>query len=312
MRAIATLSRVVWALRQRWRQRGEEGLTLVELMVAVVTLLTLFMMTVPIVDTLFSTVARVNNTYINVNQLLPISTNLQRFIRSAVEPGPITNGVPDPAFVTGGISPTSATFYTNIGDPNGPARIVASCASSQPSSGLCDAGGVFTVTEATANAGTCPPSGPGCTWGAPRTLITVDGVSNAIDNQPLFEYTLLVEDATSTSTTYTTPLVGNATINGTTYACLPSMPNTLLTPYLPSVASCLYGADTNTFASCTSTPSSSSDPLADCPAAEIYAVTIDLQVNGVSSGRTAGGQSEDDTTVYLLSPTSSEYQPMVG
>ncbi len=294
------------------RRRDEEGVTLVELLVALMTLLVLFAMTVPIVDVLFSTVARVNNTYINVNQLLPVSTNLQRFVRSAVEPGPAVNGVPDPPFVTGAISPTSLTFYTNIGDPNGPAKIVASCTSANPSSGLCDAGGTFTVTEAAASATTCPPSGSGCTWGAPRTLITVDGVSNANDNQPLLEYTLLVEDATSTSTTYTTPLVGNSTINGNTYSCLPATPNTPSNPYSSSVASCLYGADNSTFAGCTSTPSSSTDPKADCPPDEIYAVTIDLQVNGVSTGRTAGGQSEDDSTVYLLSPISSEYQAMVG
>ncbi len=97
-------------------------------------------MTVPIVDTLFSTIARVNNTYINVNQLLPVSTNLQRFLRSAVEPGPTSNGVPVPAFVTGSISPTSVTFYTNIGNTNGPAKIVASCASSTPSTGAVQLG----------------------------------------------------------------------------------------------------------------------------------------------------------------------------
>ena len=81
--------------------RDEAGVTLVELAVATATLMILFAMTIPIVDTLFSTVARVNNTYINVNQLLPVSTNLQRFMRSAVEPGPTTSGVPVPAFVTG-------------------------------------------------------------------------------------------------------------------------------------------------------------------------------------------------------------------
>jgi hypothetical protein len=41
-------------------------------------------------------------------------------------------------------------------------------------------------------------------------------------------------------------------------------------------------------------------------------LTIDLQVNGVSTGRTAGGQSEDSSTVYVLSLVSSEYQTSVG
>ncbi len=270
---------------------GESGVTLVELSIALVTLLVLFAMTVPIVDTVFATVARVNNTYTNVNQLLPVSTNLQRFVRSAVEPGPSTNGVPDPPYVTGATSPTSMTFYTNVGDPNGPAEIVASCQSANPSTGLCDAGGTFTVTEAHANAGTCPPAGSGCTWGAARTLITVNGVSNANDNAPLFVYTLIVNSTSSSgTTTTTTPEVGSG--------C--------------SSPSCFYSDDASAFASCTSTPTSSSDPLANCKSDEIYAVTIDLQVNGVSTGRTAGGQSEDDSTVYRLSPDSANYQPMVG
>jgi hypothetical protein len=75
---------------------------------------------------------------------------------------------------------------------------------------------------------------------------------------------------------------------------------------------CYYTNDSSTFATCTSTNSTTGNVLANCPAAEIYAITIDLQVNGVSTGRTAGGQSEDDSTVYLLSPESDNYQPMVG
>ena len=284
--------------------RDEAGLTLVELSVATATLLILFAMTVPIVDTLFSTIARVNNTYTNVNQLLPVSTNLQRFLRSAVSPGPMSNGVPVPAFVTGSISPTSVTFYTNIGNTNGPAKIVASCASSAPSTGLCNSGGTFTVTEETPSSGSCPPAGAACSFGSPRTLITVNGVSSATDNQPLFEYTLLLITSTGSGTAYATSQVGSS--------CIPSSPNTPSTPYSSSVASCLYTNDQSTIASCTSTGSTTGNVLANCPGAEVYEIAIDLQVNGVSTGRTAGGQSEDSSTVYLLSPVSSEYQPMVG
>jgi hypothetical protein len=284
--------------------RDETGLTLVEISVATATLLVLFAMTVPIVDTLFATIARVNNTYTNVNQLLPVSTNLQRFIRSAVAPGPTSGGVPVPAFVTGSISPTSVTFYTNIGDPNGPAEIVASCTSSTPSTGLCNAGGTFTVTEARAVSGSCPPTGSGCTWGALHSLITVNGVSNATDNQPLFEYTLLLTTAAISGTTYATSEVGSS--------CAPSTPNTPSTPYASTVASCYYSNDASTFQTCTSTGSTTGNVLANCPGAEVYGVTIDLQVNGVSTGRTAGGQSEDSSTVYVLSLVSSQYQPSVG
>jgi hypothetical protein len=292
MRAFCLRHRRVKALNS-----DESGFTLVELGIATATLLILFGMTVPIIDTVFQTIARVNNTYTNVNQLLPVSTNLQRLIRSAVEPGPTTNGVPDPAFVTGAITPTSMTFYSNVGDANGPAKIVASCQSTTPSSGLCNSGGIFTVTEAHANANTCPPTGTGCTWGTARTLITVNGVSNASDNAPLFLYTLLVTTASSSGTTSTTSEVGSS---------CPSQ-------YSGSaVLSCYYNDDTSAFNTCTSAQGTSGNVLASCENAEIYALTIDLQVNGVSTGRTAGQQSEDDSTVYLLSPESSDYEPMVG
>ena len=277
-----------------WSGRDETGLTLVEISIATATLLILFAMTVPIIDTLFSTLARVNNTYVNVNQLLPVSTNLQRFLRSAVEPGPTSSsGVPVPAFVSGSILPTSVTFYTNVGNANGPAEITASCTSSTPSSGLCNAGGVFTVTEALPTSGSCPGTGTGsaCTYGIAHQLITVDGVSNANDSAPLFMYTLLENTATSSGVTSTTSEVGSG--------CSPA-------------PGCYYTNDSSTFATCTSTNSTTGNVLANCPAAEIYAITIDLQVNGVSTGRTAGGQSEDDSTVYLLSPESDNYQPMVG
>lgn len=284
---------------ERQRSRGEEGVTLVELGIVTLTLLILFAMTVPIVDTLFSTIARVNNTYINVNQLLPVSTNLQRFVRSAVDPGPTVNGVPVPAFVTGSLLPTSMTFTTNIGDANGPAKIVASCTATNPASGICDPGATFTVTEARANAGTCPPVGTACTWGAPKALITVNGLANANDNAPLFIYTLLFNVASSSGTTSSTSQVGSSC--STTYSTGSA-----------ALAACYYTNDNSTFASCTSTGSTTGNVLANCPSAEVYAITIDLQVNSVTSGKNAAGQSEINSTVYLLSPTSSNYQDFVG
>ena len=286
-------------LAARRRERDESGVTLVELAIVTLTLLILFAMTVPIVDTLFSTIARVNNTYINVNQLLPVSTNLQRFIRSAVEPGPTSSGVPVPAFVTGALTPTSMTFYTNVGDPNGPAKIVASCTASAPTTGVCDSNATFTVTEAKANSSTCPPTGTTCTWGTAKTLISVTGVDNANDNAPLFIYTLLLVTASSSTTTYSTSAVGN------------SCPGSYSSGSA-ALAACYYTNDNTTFASCTSTGSTTGNVLANCPSAEVYAVTIDLQVNSVTSGKNAAGQEEDNTTVYLLSPASDGYQASVG
>jgi hypothetical protein len=286
-------------LAARLRGRDDAGVTLVELAIVMLTLLILFAMTVPIVDTLFSTIARVNNTYINVNQLLPVSTNLQRFIRSAVEPGPSASGVPVPAFVTGALTPTSMTFYTNVGDANGPSKIVASCTASTPSTGVCNSGATFTVTQAKANSGTCPPTGSACTWGTAKTLISVTGVDNANDNAPLFLYTLLLTNSSSSGITYTTSQVGS------------TCPSTYATGSA-GLASCYYTNDNSTFSACTSTGSTSGNALANCPPAETYAVSVDLQVNSVTSGKNAAGQAEDNSTVYLLSPVSDNYQTSVG
>ncbi|MHB1584706.1 MAG: PulJ/GspJ family protein [Acidimicrobiales bacterium] len=167
----------------------DEGYTLTELAVALTLFGVLMAMTAPIVSTLFSTTSFVTNSYQNENQLLPISTTFQNLIRSVVEPAPnLSSGQPVPAY---GIynssgaavtepSPTSMTFFTNIGDPNGPAEVAASFS-----------GSTFTVTVARANAGTCPgvSGGTACTWGTARPLITVDNVVG-VGSSALFTYSV--------------------------------------------------------------------------------------------------------------------------
>ena len=182
------------------RDRGqdrEEGYTLQELGVAVTLLALLFTMTVPVMSTLFRTVSYVNNTYDNQSQLLPVSTNLQRLIRSMVSPAPtLATGQPVPPLgtytannsannlivqsspvVLTGLTPTSLTLFTNIGDPNGPARVVARLL-----------GSTFTVTLARATPHTCPgvSNGTACSWGSAMPLITV----NHVVNSTVFQYYL--------------------------------------------------------------------------------------------------------------------------
>ncbi len=256
------------------RRQEQSGFTLVELAIVVATFTILFAIAVPIVNSIFDASTRVTNTYRNVDQLLPVSTNLQQLIRAAVSPAPPSSstGLPVPAFVTGSLSPTSMTFYTNVGDPNGPAQVTAGCA--PVSDGQCADPSVFTVTEARAEAGTCPfdYATTSCSFGEPRTLLTVKGVKNP----SIFTYWLVVTTYSNGSTSYSAPQ---------------------------------QVTDDSVFNTCTT--GTASQPLVNCAPAEVRAVTIDLQVNG-STGRDAGNQAEDSTTVYLLSNASSTYEPMVG
>jgi len=271
-------------MRRKLSQRDDSGFTLVELALVVVTVTILFGMSVPIINTLFDASTRVNNTYKSVNQLLPVSTNLQQLMRAAVSPAPPSSstGLPVPAFLTGSVSQTSVTFYSNIGDPNGPAMITASCA--PVVNALCANPSTFTVTEARA-VSNCPfnAATTTCTFtSSPTKLITVNGVTNS----SIFAYTLLIA-------TYTTNSNGTVT-----------------TSYQPQAVTAndpVYNY--SIFNSCTT--GTQTVPLKNCGPAEIQSVAIDLQVNS-GSGRTAGDQSEDSTTVYLLSNSSSNYQPMVG
>jgi prepilin-type N-terminal cleavage/methylation domain-containing protein len=306
---------------QELRANPEAGFTLVELLMTIGIFTILLAMSIPIVATFMDASTRVTNTYANVNQLIPVSTNLQRLIRSAVAPAPTSYAnIPVPAFGTysattgagtGTITPTSLTFYTNVADSNGPAKIVASC-TPNGTTGKCAYPATFTVTiaRATTNpstgSNTCPFDGDDtntCYWGTARTLLTVNGVTNGLNSTTLFAYTLLV-------TTTTTGSDGSQTTSSSTVQVGGASPT-------PSGA---YAADLTTggpnangyFTSClTSTSATNSDN--NCAAAEIEAVTIDLQVNGSAGNtRTGGGQEEDQSTVYLFSTSSSNYQEEVG
>jgi prepilin-type N-terminal cleavage/methylation domain-containing protein len=342
---------------QNWRARhvlarsddGERGFTLVEIIISLAVFTVLLGMSIPIVATFLDASTRVANNYVNVNQLLPVSTNLQRLIRSAVAPAPTYfTGIPTPAFgsynttsgtlVAGTLSPTSLTFYVNIGDPNGPAKIVASC-TANGTTGACTNPGTLTVTEARAvqtgspAASTCPFAGQTnqlCTWSSsPITLFKVTGLTNGADNVPLFTYTLLQTTTTSGSGGTQTTTSKTVTLNNSANDTPPNVPAFLGLPTslqgASNAAAAAYALDllggygapnaspqTGYFGGCDA-GSSTLNPDSNCPAAQIEAVTIDIQVNTTASNaRTGGSQEEDQSTVYLLSTVSSQYQEEVG
>jgi prepilin-type N-terminal cleavage/methylation domain-containing protein len=317
-----------WARSAHERDRSEAGFTLPELLVTLAVFTVLLAMTVPILATFMDASTRVTNTYANVNQLLPVSTNLQRLIRSAVAPAPTYfTGIPVSPFgsynntsgnlVAGTLSPTALTFYGTTG--------------------LCASPGTLTVTEAKAvqtgspAASTCPfasQDNATCTWSSsPITLLTVKGIINGSDNIPLFTYTLLF---TTTTTGSNGTQVTTSSTDALNWQNSSPQPTTALPGSLQQASqagAAAYALDLGTgygtnasnsaqqgwFGGC----DASSEPLTNsdynCPAAEIEAVTIDIQVNTTASNsRTGGGVEEDQSTVYLLSTSSSNYQEEVG
>jgi len=259
------------AARSR-RRLSEAGYTLYELGIAMLLLTILFAMTAPILVTLTNTNTYVNDTYHNENQLLPVSTNFQKLIRSVVSPAPTltTSSPPVPAFgvyqqgspyglITAapltGINSTQVTFFTNVGNPSGPARVVAQLV-----------GTTFTATISypTGNPTPCPRSltDPNlCYYPAvQQNLITVQNVVNTSLGFPVFTYNLST---------------------GCSAGCPVSNPGL-------------------TFANCT--PS-------NCPASQIQSIGVDLKVN---SDPTRSSQADDQTVIYELSPTSQAYDPTAG
>ena len=330
---------IVRALRRRreHRVRDERGYTLVEAMLSLL-LFGLLLSTIPIVvQTMDTNQTYVNSTYLNLDQLLPVSTSFQELIRSVVAPEPTQAGSnPITAFgtytntgaiecsqsttcgstysptgtyqaspVVSGLTSFSATFFSNVGNPNGPAMVVANfttpagCAPATPSA--CK--GSFKVTVAQANAGTCPFSytdySDHCTWGTPQVLLNVQDVTNICNTaspsasncpQPLFQYTIQGFPV-DPSTCPPAPATGQPP------GCVPY-------PQGPINTSNGW----TSFASCTSGNNASMPGFTNCPASQIQDVGIDLKVNA----STNGSQADEQTVVYELSESSAIYDPAAG
>ncbi len=190
--------------------RDDSGVTLVELMVAMTVFLVLITITFPVLNTFFSVDNSVAKTVTSVNQILPATTTLERFLRSAVQPAPATvvtaglPGIPVPMFapVTGSapttyqMNPNSLAFYSNVGDANGPELVVAT--TTGPVKGLY----TLTITTQQADANTCPGTGSSMssTAGAtckytlnPKKIVaTISSITNgsASDANPIFQYSI--------------------------------------------------------------------------------------------------------------------------
>ncbi len=184
-------------------------MTLVELMVAMSVFAILLAITFPVLNTFFSVDNGVAQTVTSVNQILPATTTLERFLRSAVQPAPATvvtaglPGIPVPMFVpvaaasTYQMGPNALAFYSNVGDANGPEQVVAT--TTGPNSNNLY---TLTITVQQADANTCPGTGSSMssTTGAtckytlnPKKIIaTINSIVNGspTDPNPIFTYSL--------------------------------------------------------------------------------------------------------------------------
>ena len=296
----------------------DDGVTMVEMMVVMLTLAILLAISMPIVATLLRTTSRVDATYSNVNEQLWLSTNVQRLVRSAVAPQPSFSGhVPVSAFTPRtpstrtrpGVTPTSMSFYTNTGTHNGPDLIQASCTATSSHPTLCAAPtSTFTVKITSPVATTCPrTTNPitvtpttHCTYTPAKgakthQLVQVTHVKNGASGKPLFVYSY-----------GPAPTPGKPMTTTTICALQP-------TPTHPGCTSGTTDAAIFGTAKClAATPFTSLKPFTNCPVGEIETVDYDLQINTNTSTLNGGSQAEDDTGVFVLSSTSMLFDPAVG
>lgn len=285
--------------------RGDDGFTLVELLVAFATLLILF----TVVSTAVSAYLNISDKVISSNntndQILPTSIIIQRLIRSEVEPAPVPTAssqvsapqcpvlnAPCPPFVLGSTGSTSTTFYANVGTLTragtqypGPAKIVMSATTPTKCTGCRYYTSTFTVTEQAPDLNSCPFSAAStahCTYNNnPVTvLVYLNGVVNGQTNllnasTPIFTYNTL----DPYSATY---VPGNT--NFATGSCQP-----------PTVTN-VNGVPTDT--------------ASNCPADNIESVGVDLQV--VQPGLQTETYQENSFVVYRLSSSSYLYRQNLG
>ena len=266
--------------RRRMDERNDGGMTLVELLVSAILLVTVGALASVSLDTFLNVSNQVHSSYANTQQILPVSTNIQRLIRTEVEPGPQYGSPlrPRPPFQVGtppGVVPvtsTSMTFFANVGvaasggTPGQPAKVVAQLV-----------GTTFTVTDQLADANSCPssanPTGV-CTWNN-NPAKRVASISNVVNS------------------TYATP------------------PATAPTPVFSYILLNAAGVQSTVPVGSIATDFGACNPGVDqCLADEVQGVEIDLFIK--SPGSKSLAPAEDDTVVYRLSSSSYLYSPTVG
>lgn len=193
------------------RQLAEQGFTLVELMVSMTILLIVLTLTTTIINSFFSSQTRITATYNGFDQILPATTTMQRFAITMVEATPPALVdqvyVPTPPYLLDPttnsyeLSPNSATFTSNVGDPNGPSLITISTTTNAPPRSGSPQTYTVKATITPADAGHCPDvsAGTACIWNGPaKEIFTLTDVINGsvTSPTPLFQYTTALSGGT--------------------------------------------------------------------------------------------------------------------
>lgn len=315
------MSRIREVAQRARRRHDDEGMTLVELLLASTLLVVLTTLVMLSMTTFTQLGGSVDAQYQEYDTILPAAANLRPLIAAEAEPGPAdATGAPLPGFgvdtsgtpdTVSGIGLFSLTFYANVAGANGPAKIIAGLTTTTgtPDTGSTTTSAVktpcdFRVQEYLPNSGTCPgvSSGTKCTYPTAYKLLT--DVLNVINTsaQPVFSY--VVFDPVTTCATQTVPACN-------TFVLTPANVTSMSFP----VPSATYGISTANLAQCK--PASGSATLAvTCPADAIQRVGIDLQVK--SPGDVSGNNSENASLVYRAQGNSTspnlpyQYSSSVG
>ncbi len=296
------------------QDHSDDGLTVVELLVAFAALMVLFAITGTALTTYLTAGNTVIGTYNSADQYLPSQIIIARLLRSQVEPAPTpTSGstacssaanIPCPAFLTGSVGTYSVTFYSNVGGTAGqygPAKIVMAEGTPSKCSNCSFYTSVFTVTEFPALQSPACPTTPvatnSCTWSSAGIVLVqipdvVDGAATV---------TTAVTACGQTDTTplcqSSTPIFTYNTLDPYSGAYVPSAGGT------PSTAGILPA-----FNSCAAPTMVNNIPTAsNCPPDMIQSVGVDIEVQSPGSH-----YQENAYTTYRLSSASYLYSTLIG
>ena len=336
---------------ERFRDRDDSGMTLVELLVTstvLVVLLGMVFITLSMVQRLGTSVS---SQYQEFQQAIPAMAPFHGLLAAQVEPAPASGGVPTPAF--GAMGNFSMTFYSNVGTlanntvscpsgqscPNGgttagPAKIIAieldgtgkpvtattACNAAHPCSFQLRM--YLPITGLSApGVSSCPGvgTGPACQYGTDfRLLANVQSVVN--DPSSIDPVTgLQVDPNVPISPIFRYTLLDTGgNYSGTNYTprSIALTPAQVEIQQITGLNALGYPADTQLLTACAAPDSNHPTLATACPADAVQSVNIDLRICKPGTG--SNGTQENSLVVYRYaqSPGSStapyQYSSAVG
>ena len=327
------------------RDRSDDGMTVVELLVTSTVLVILLGMVLISVTLITNVSTNVTSEYQEFDQALPALAPFHTLLGAQIEPGPPVGGVPNPPFSV--IGNFTMTFYANIGtgydnivscptstpgctsSSAGPAMIVAGEYDGSGNPVTVGAGGTDCTATSPCNLEvrmylpqtglTLGPGAPSCPilWGStlqttpcsyPSTYRLLANVEDVVNNPSLVG----PDGTTPTQPIFTygyfdPGLVVSSSLQYYTQSVVLS-PSDIQSQTM-SLAGLGYGgsATSQSLTSCAAVSASYPTPAIACPADAIQSVGIDLMVAKAGAG--AQGTVEDHLVVYRYaeSPGSSTY-----